>query len=172
MPQKTLRSARFARSGVAALVTLLAMLGLVVGAGPAQAGPVASPVPVGTTKSVTVPMNLQGKGEVTTNATVTGTCGSIFLNLKLASARETQITYGYKSTQGPVSSHRLNGVYLNAPTRISGVFGDSGSPNTAEFQTSTTVFTGIPSVPAAFVTVAVTTPNGPCLGVVAEALLF
>ncbi len=172
MSQKTMRSARFARPGVAALVTLLAMLGLVIDAGSAHAGPLASPVPVGATKSVTVPLNLQGKGDVTTNATVTGTCGSIFLNLKLASVRETQLTYGYKSTQGPVSSHSLRGVYLNAPTLISGVFGDSGSPNAAEFETSTTVFTGIPSVPAAFLTVSVVTPNGPCFGVVAEALLF
>ncbi|WP_229907518.1 hypothetical protein [Amycolatopsis oliviviridis] len=163
---------RLARPGMAALLALLAVLGLVIGAGPAQAGSPASPVPVGTTKSITVPLNLQGKDDVTTNATVTGTCGSIFLNLKLASVRETQITYGYKSTQGPVSSHKLNGVYVNIPTRLSGVFGDSGSPNTADFQTSTTVFTGIPSAPAAFLTVAVTTPNGPCIGAVGEALLF
>ncbi|EMD28278.1 hypothetical protein [Amycolatopsis azurea] len=148
-------------------MTLLAIFGLVVGAGPAQAG---SPASVGKTKSITVPMDLQDKGDVTTNTTVTGTCGSISLDISLVGNGELDLKFGYRSTQGPVRSHNMVGVYANAPTFVIGSFGDVGFPNLAEFETTDTVDIGSPAVPTAVLTVRVLTPNGPCFGVVGDLL--
>lgn len=169
MTHKPIRLTRFTRLGVAAILTLFTMLGLVVGAGPAQA---ASPSPVGKTKTIIAPLSLQGKGGPTTNSTVTGTCGSIHLELELVSPGiDMRITFGYKSTQGPVRSHNLQGVYVNAPTFTTGFFGDVGFPNLAEFETSDLVTIGNPVAATATLTVQVLTPSGRCFGVVGDGLL-
>ncbi|MGB3442599.1 MAG: hypothetical protein WBA97_27975 [Actinophytocola sp.] len=173
MIKENVLAARLGRPGVAALLTLLAILGLAIGAGPAQAASAASSAPSEKSRTVSVPMTLKGNGGAITNDTESGNCGSISLELTLVGdGSETQIDFGYKSILGPVRAHAISGSYQNAQNGTIGFFGDVGFPNIANYSTSDTVTTGFPAAPTAQMFVVAYVAAGVCTGTVADSLAF